>query len=228
MPRYDYILFDADNTLFDFDTAEHRALRETLEAHGYPFDDVTVPLYLAVNRALWHRFDQGTIDKDGLFIQRFAYFSRIMGGQDDPAEFNRDYLDRLGHGSDLLPGAEDLCRALAPHCTLAIVTNGDAKAQRTRFEGSPLLPYFSGLFISGELGHHKPEKAFFDAILQKMDIRDPSRAVVVGDNLITDIQGALDAGLDAIWYDPKDLPSGNVHPTHTVTCYEQLQALLLA
>lgn len=66
MPRYDYVLFDADNTLFDFDLAERRALQAALEAHGYPFNDLTEQLYLSVNRALWHRFDLGTIDKDTL------------------------------------------------------------------------------------------------------------------------------------------------------------------
>ena len=116
MPRYDYVLFDADNTLFDFDQAERRALQAALEAHGYPFNDLTEQLYLAVNRALWHRFDLGSIEKETLLRERFAVFSRVMGGQDDPEEFNRFYLDRLAEGSDLLPGAEDLCRALAPHC----------------------------------------------------------------------------------------------------------------
>lgn len=138
MPRYDYILFDADNTLFDFDLAERKALRRALEEHGYPFDDVTESLYLAINRALWHRFDLGTIGREELLRERFAVFSHVMGGQDDPLEFNRCYLDHLAEGNDLLPGAEELCAALAPCCTLAIVTNGVAVAQRGRFERSPL------------------------------------------------------------------------------------------
>ena len=93
MPRYDYILFDADNTLFDFDAAERQALQQALEAHGYPFDPWTEQLYLSVNRILWRRFDLGTIGKDELLRERFAVFSRVMGGQDDPDEFNRYYLD---------------------------------------------------------------------------------------------------------------------------------------
>ena len=31
MPRYDIVFLDADNTLFDFDAAEHAALRLVLE-----------------------------------------------------------------------------------------------------------------------------------------------------------------------------------------------------
>ena len=229
MPRYDYILFDADNTLFDFDAAERQALQQALEAHGYPFDPWTEQLYLSVNRILWRRFDLGTIGKDELLRERFAVFSRVMGGQDDPDEFNRYYLDRLAQGSQLLPGAEELCRALAPHCTLAIVTNGVSHAQRGRFSASPLPPLFSGLFISGELGYHKPQREFFDIVLREMDIRDPSRAVVVGDNLLSDIQGGVNAGLDTVWYNPHGLPnSTGLQPTFEAADYDALRSFLLS
>lgn len=228
MPRYDYVLFDADNTLFDFDLAERRALQAALEAHGYPFNDLTEQLYLSVNRALWHRFDLGTIDKYTLLRERFAVFSRVMGGEDDPEEFNRFYLDRLAEGSDLLPGAEALCRALAPHYTLAIVTNGVSHAQRGRFYASPLPPLFSGLYISGELGVSKPQKAFFDAVLQDLHIPSHARTVVVGDNLLSDIQGGINAGLDTIWYNPRKLPNPNgPFPTFEVSDFDALRTLLL-
>lgn len=228
MPRYDYVLFDADNTLFDFDQAERRALQAALEAHGYPFNDLTEQLYLAVNRALWHRFDLGRIEKETLLRERFAVFSRVMGGQDDPEEFNRFYLDRLAEGSDLLPGAEDLCRALAPHCTLAIITNGVSRAQRGRFCASPLPPLFSGLYISGELGVSKPHKAFFDAVLQDLHIPSHAHTVVVGDNLFSDIQGGINAGLDTIWYNPQRLPNPDgPFPTFEVSDFDALRTLLL-
>ena len=228
MPRYDYVLFDADNTLFDFDQAERRALQAALEAHGYPFNDLTEQLYLAVNRALWHRFDLGSIEKETLLRERFAVFSRVMGGQDDPEEFNRFYLDRLAEGSDLLPGAEDLCRALAPHCTLAIITNGVSRAQRGRFCASPLPPLFSGLYISGELGVSKPHKAFFDAVLQDLHIPSHAHTVVVGDNLFSDIQGGINAGLDTIWYTPRRLPNPDgPFPTFEVSDFDALRTLLL-
>ena len=51
--RYDTVLFDADNTLFDFDAAEAQALDLTLEAYGYPVDGRSRDCYLTVNRDLW-------------------------------------------------------------------------------------------------------------------------------------------------------------------------------
>ena len=66
MPRYDYVLFDADNTLFDFDRAEAEALRTTLAEYGLPATPETEETYLAVNRALWAQFDRGEVSRSGL------------------------------------------------------------------------------------------------------------------------------------------------------------------
>ena len=228
MANFDFILFDADNTLFDFDRAEHEALKSVLAARGYPTDPATLELYLSINRALWARFDRGEVTQPFLVVERFAAFTRAMGGRDDPAEFNRDYLDRLATGAFLLPGAEALCRALAPCCTLAIVTNGVARAQRGRFQRSPLAGLISHLFISEELGAAKPDPAFFTAVLRALGEPPRSRVLVVGDNPATDVRGALASGLPAVWYDPRRLSDpGPWAPTWRVERFDQLKALIL-
>ena len=228
MADFDFVLFDADNTLFDFDRAEHEALKGVLAARGYPTDPDTLSLYLTINRDLWARFDRGEVTQAYLVVERFAAFVRAMGGHDDPAQFNRDYLDRLSRGSFLLPGAEELCRALAPRCTLAIVTNGVARAQRGRFEGSPLAGLVSHLFISEELGAAKPDPAFFAAVLRALGDPPKDRVLMVGDNLATDVRGGLEAGLPTVWYDPRGLPNPTPWvPTWRVETYPQLEALIL-
>lgn len=80
MANFDFILFDADNTLFDFDRAEHEALKSVLAARGYPTDPATLELYLSINRALWARFDRGEVTQPFLVVERFATFTRAMGG----------------------------------------------------------------------------------------------------------------------------------------------------
>lgn len=229
MANFDFVLFDADNTLFDFDRAEHEALKGVLAARGYPTDQAVLDLYLSINRDLWARFDRGEVTQAFLAVERFAAFTRAMGGHDNPAEFNRDYLDRLARGSYLLPGAEDLCRALAPRCTLAIVTNGLARAQRGRFEGSPLAGLVSRLFISEELGSAKPDPAFFSAVLRALGNPPRHRVLVAGDSLATDVRGALASGLPAVWYNPRGLPNHTPWiPDWTAANYAQLENLVLA
>lgn len=229
MANFDFLLFDADNTLFDFDRAEDAALRQVLAERGYPDDDATRGLYLSINRDLWARLDRGEVTQSFLVVERFAAFTRAMGRDDDPVAFNRDYLDRLAQGAFLLPGAEALCRTLAPHCTLAIITNGVARAQWGRFARSPLADVIPHLFISEEVGAAKPSPAFFEPVLRQLGVTRRERVLVVGDNLSTDIRGALDCGLPAAWYNPRGLPNTTPWtPQWTFSDYTQLEELVLA
>lgn len=224
MLRYEHILLDADMTLFDFERSEHEALRKVLTDRGYPFDEETVALYLKINSALWEANARGEVDQDFLTVERFAAFMRVKGGDHDPRQFNRDYLEALGSGCYLLPGAEEFCRAMAAEgCRLSIVTNGLPTAQWGRFNRSPLKDVISHMFVSMELGCQKPQKEYFDKVCAALEITDRSRAVVVGDGLRTDVLGGCNAGIDTIWYNPKGLPQDKfIRPTRTVANYEEI------
>lgn len=226
--RYDVVLFDADNTLFDFDAAEAAALDLTLAQYGYPVDDAARNCYLAANRNLWERFDRGEVRREWLVVERFATLQRALGGSHDPAEMNAFYLARLAEAGQLLPGAEALCRRLAPVCTLAIITNGVACAQRGRFDRSPLKDLIPWLFISEEVGYQKPQRQFFDAVRAAMALPPDARTVVVGDSLSADILGAANAGLDSIWYNPGGLPGRpDIPPTFEARSFDQVAGLIL-
>lgn len=229
MPRYDYILLDADMTLFDFERSEEEALKEVLTARGYPTDSETLGLYLRINSALWDANARGKIDLDFLTVERFAAFMRVKGGDHDPLQFNRDYLEALGRHGYLLPGAEEFCRALAEAgCTLAIVTNGLPAAQWGRFNASALKGLIPHMFVSMELGCQKPQREYFDKVCAALGIPDRRQAIVVGDGLKTDIRGGRDSGIDTLWFNPKHLPPDPlIQPTYTAGSYgEALEVLL--
>ena len=228
MAAYDVILFDADNTLFDFDRSEHEALRQALAAFSIPCSPDTEGRYVAINSALWAMLDRGEASREWLVVERFARLTRELGLEADPAALNRAYLDKLGEQSFLLPGAEKVCRALSRHCTLAILTNGVARAQRGRFNRSPLAGLIPHLFISEEVGASKPSPDFFRPVLAALGLAHPRRALMVGDNLITDIGGAAAMGLDTVWFNPRRLPlTGGTVPTWQIGRLEDLLPLVI-
>lgn len=203
MIRYKYILLDADNTLYDFDAAEHKALHKVLSDRGYSVDETTVDIYLKINTALWEAFARGEVTQEFLLVERFRRFMEQMGGDHDPVKFNTDYVTALGSNGDLIPGALEFCRELSGMgCTLAIVTNGATIAQRGRYSNSPLREYIPTIFISQEMGVNKPNPLFFDHVCRNMGISDRSQAVVVGDSLSSDILGGNQSGIDTVWYNP--------------------------
>ena len=228
MIRYPFVLLDADNTLFDFDLAEHKALNKVLTDRGYTPDAETVKIYLDINTALWEAFARGEVTQEFLLVERFRRFDRRMGGNHDPVQFNADYLNALATNGDLIPGALEFCINLSNMgCTLAIVTNGATVAQRGRYSNSPLKEVIPTLFISQELGVNKPDPLFFDHVCRTMGIDDRARAVVVGDSLSSDILGGNRSGIDTVWYNPhRKALTGLAKPTYTVADFAEIEALI--
>ena len=228
MIRYPYVLLDADNTLYDFDAAEHKALRKVLSDRGYTPDSDVLKIYLDINNSLWDAFARGEVEQEFLLVERFRRFEEAVGGSHDPVQFNADYVTALGSNADLIPGALEFCRRLSDlGCILAIVTNGAAVAQRGRYMASGLGDYIPNLFISQELGVNKPNPLFFDHVCRNLGITDRRQAVVVGDSLSSDILGGNQAGIDTVWYNPHNVSlKGPAHPTYTAEGFAEIEAII--
>ena len=206
--RYTTLLLDADETIFDFRRGERASLSAVLDQRSLPHDDGVLALYHEINDGLWHAFERGEITKDALKRERFARLAKACGFPPslDVDRINDDYLTRLGESDYLLPGAREfLYRLKDGGYDLVLITNGVARTQLRRLEKSGLGPLFSHVFVSEAVGAQKPLRAFFDAVLDAVDESDPQKLLVIGDSLASDIQGAVNAGLDCVWYNPQGL-----------------------
>lgn len=208
---YTTVLFDADNTLLNFDKDEDNALRKVLAEYGVPVTEENISIYVNINTGMWKALERGEITKPELKRTRFRKFFEAIGfeTQADPFEINERYLSFLGDGGNTLEGAVDLCKELKEKgFDLYIITNGVTDTQKKRLSRSGLLPYITDVFISEALGFQKPRKEFFDIVLSKIPEKDKEKIIVVGDSLTSDIKGAMNAGLDSVWLNLKgaDLP----------------------
>jgi putative hydrolase of the HAD superfamily len=93
---------------------------------------------------------------------------------------------------------------LAAHHRLGLVTNGAACLQREKLDASGLGASFDAIVISAELGAGKPDPAVFREALRRLG--DPPNATMVGDSYARDVEGALAAGLDAVWLNRPGAP----------------------
>ena len=131
--KYSHLLFDADDTLFDFPKASSRAFSIMCEAHGISNSPEIYQLYHEINLELWAAFDQGEVTKEFVTLERYVRFFKALDIDEDPAQCNRDYLAALGQVVYPLPHAEAVCRTLAERGhRLYIVTNAVASVQRSR------------------------------------------------------------------------------------------------
>ena len=202
--KFPYLLFDADDTLFDFPKAAARAFSAMCRSNGVPDTLDTRALYHRINQELWAAFDRGEVSKDYVTLERFVRFSQALKLPRDPDKCNRDYLTALGAGVYPLPHAEAVCRELVRRGhKLYIVTNAVAAVQRSRLAGSAIAPYITGAFISEEAGASKPSAAYFDYVFSRIDGITRDNCLLVGDSLSSDIRGANNYGLPCCWYNPK-------------------------
>ena len=141
MAKYYCILFDADNTLLNFDAAESKALAETLVNYGIEPDAETVQTYRTINEELWRQLEKGQIKREKLMAERFTRFLKAIDAAGDGAEMNRFYLEQLSTHPDLMgPEVLDVLRELSEVATLAVVTNGFQKVQTRRLAESGISP----------------------------------------------------------------------------------------
>lgn len=202
---YDHILFDADNTLLDFDKAQFFGFKTVLEYYGCAFSKKNYEQYETINHALWNQFEQGIIDKDTVQEKRFSEFFGALGMEVDGVIANGVYQKALCKQSWLIPYAEEICKELFPYIPLSIVTNGVGHTQTERISNSAINKYMSHVIISESIGYAKPSKKFFEETFSIIGRKNTDRIMIVGDSISSDIQGGIIAGIDTCWYNPKGL-----------------------
>ena len=232
MRKYEYLLFDADNTLFDFSKAEFLAFRIAAEGGAITFSEELYRNYSEINDGLWKRLEKKEISLEFLKIERFRLLLLSLGYAEndetlDKAAFLRDcYIKALGEQTCLIEGAEEVCRELSEKYEMYLVTNGISKIQRARFNKSELKPYFKDIFISEEIGAAKPASAYFDAVFSAIGNPPREKCLVIGDSLTSDCDGATAYGLDICRYNPVgDSDKGRVI-TYTVQKLSELTEIL--
>ena len=229
MAKYYCILFDADNTLLNFDAAENKALTETLVNYGIEPDAETVQTYRTINEELWRQLEKGQIRREKLFSERFSRFLKAINAAGDGVEMNRFYLEQLSTHPDLMsPEVLDVLRELSEVATLAIVSNGAQKVQTRRLAESGVMNFMEDVFISEKMGCEKPNARIFDAALRALGVENREHVLMVGDSLPSDIQGGSNAGLDTCWYNPNHAENpGEVIPTYEIASLEELYPLVM-
>ena len=230
MKKYQYLLFDADETLFDFRKAEQEAFHLTCDKSSIPFSEGIYRVYSDINDGLWKLLEKGGTTLTELKLERYRRLLETLRFPEETihekaAEMRDLYTDFLGQQAFLLDGAAEVCRKLSENYTLYIITNGISRIQRARLEKTPLRPFIKDIFISEEIGAAKPAKEYFDKVLNAVGSPDRSDYLVIGDSLTSDIRGAVQYGLDSCWYNPKGLTT-ELPVTYTVSRLRELYDFL--
>lgn len=221
------VLFDLDDTLFDFHKAEKIALTKTLVHFGIDPTEETLALYSTINAAHWKRLELGEISREEVKVGRYRELFKTIGVECDPVKATAYYESMLAIGHYFMPGAPELLEELYRKYRLYIVSNGTAKVQEGRIGSSGIAEYMDGIFISQILGANKPDKQFFDICFAEIPDFSLSETVIIGDSLSSDIKGGINAGITTVWFNPKGIENNNdIKPDYTIKELSEVPGLL--
>lgn len=217
--KYTTLLIDLDETLFDFSKSEKFAIDKLMEKYNIPVTEENRRLYSAINDEKWKKLERGELTRQQLFHERFADFFKKTGVTADTDEANLSYMKFLSQASFILDGALETCKKLSENYSLYLVTNGTKIVQNGRLNGSPIMKYIKGVFISEEIGFNKPQKEYFAYVLEHIEERDKKKILVVGDSPSSDIAGAINSGLDSCLVNRKkqNIESGATYTISYIT-----------
>lgn len=203
MKNYSSLLFDLDDTIFDFTTGEDVALTEICEKYSECLEvELIKNTYRKINKGLWDAFEKNKVSKDYLINNRFALTFSELGIEVDGLQVAKEYQQLLGKQCQLLPDAENTLKTFKEAgIELYAVTNGYEKTQQSRIAFSEIGHYFKAIYISEQTGSKKPEIEFFNYVFEHSPEINKNEAMIIGDSISSDIQGGINIGMDRCWYD---------------------------
>ncbi|MCW3076541.1 MAG: superfamily [Bacteroidetes bacterium] len=203
-----HIFFDLDDTLWDFEKNSYEVLQVLFSEYSLS-DKLKTDFtsfhttYKEVNSQLWRRYYKKEIDKQFLRNNRFdLVFKKFSySNYDENLKLTDHYLQKSPYGTHLKSGCIETLDYLKTRYTLHIITNGFKEVQHIKLNTCALRSYFQQIIISEEHQLIKPEEKIF-RLAQTFAKCEKEDCLMIGDNLESDIEGALNAGWQAIWLNP--------------------------
>ena len=239
--KYTDLFIDFDDTLYDTHGNAVIALRELFEAFGlgqyFADPQVFYDAYWTANIDLWTRYSRGEITRDFLIVERFRRplmvseaFQKSHPSSLTPyiMEVSDRFLDFCSDKQGVVDGAHELMDYLrGKGYRMHMCSNGFHEVQYRKLSACGLRDYFDTIILSEDAGANKPSPLYFDyAFKVSGACRDTT--LMIGDNLQTDIHGALSAGIDALLFNRWDADAAEIPqpPTFIVNYLRDIKDIL--
>jgi putative hydrolase of the HAD superfamily len=230
MAAYQHIFFDLDHTLWDFEKNCAETLTELyvnfqMAPLGFTAFDL-IEKYKMINERMWYDYNRGKIGKEAIRATRFRLTFEELGVDSRlvPEGINEEFLRLCPAKGNVMPFAHETLQYLAKNYQLHIITNGFKETQHIKISTSNLAGYFSEVILAEHCGYSKPDRKIFDYALEKVKSTSTD-CIMIGDDLFTDVLGAKNAGLDHVYYNPKQEKHSD-EVTYEIKCLSELTTIL--
>ena len=228
---YKNLFIDLDDTLWDTYNNNKKSLEEVYNEFSlnryYTSFEVFFEVFHPINTQLWDQYRDGLIDKKTLTINRFLHLLEPAGcaTQQAALEFNQSFLMHSSEKTGLIAGAIELLEYLKPRYKMHIISNGFREVQYKKIENAGLSSYFDQIVLSEDAGVNKPNPLIFDLALKQAEAKR-EETLMIGDSWEADMQGAYNAKIDQLWFNPNKISSKQFEPTYMVESLLEITSIL--
>ena len=205
-----HVFFDLDHTLWDFEKNSELELLSIysnygLHQRGISLEKEFIKVYKQINEEFWEKYRTNKVTKETLRLMRFSRTLEYFGITDKylANDISIDYTENCPKRTILIDGSIELLNYLQSSYTMHIITNGFEEVQSIKLINSKLDSYFDKIITSEAAGEKKPNPAIFNFALD-LTGATIDNSIMIGDNLNTDIKGAIEIGMHSIYYNPKN------------------------
>ncbi len=220
------VFFDLDHTLWDFEKNSALTFDKILDKNqvGVDLQDF-LEVYVPTNLAFWKLYREEKISKSELRYQRLKSVFDTLGhtvSDDMINHLAEEYIAHLSSENHLFPNTIEVLDYLKPKYHLHIITNGFQEIQEKKLKNANIHGYFQQVVNSEMAGVKKPNPIIFEMAL-KLAKTDSRKAIMIGDSLEADIQGALAVGFHALHFNSDNGPMHDfchmIHDLHEIKTY---------
>lgn len=212
------VIFDIDNTLIEWKSEYDDEIEKSLKTFKIPY----------TNNDLKNIFDAMEKYEDTYYTYKrnqILDFINTYTKKNYPMELLNDVLYRwsLCVPEKLDNSVLETLKYLSQKYEIVILTDWFEKEQENRLKLLGISKYFSKIFAAENV----KRKPFKEAFLTAIEKNKPEECIMIGDNFERDIQGALNAGLKAVYFEPnsKNLPE-NKNQYYTISNLAELKNIL--
>ncbi len=221
------VLFDIDDTIFDFTLSAKAAIVKAAGEFKIAFTEEMFNYYLQYNELLWEDYENNIITREDIFKLRFPKLFEHFNVNTDGILFEKHFHKYFKTEYVFIEGAKDIIEYLAPKYELYIVSNSMYETQYCRLTQAGINSFFKDIFVSDRIGHQKPTKEFFECCFNKIPNFDAKETIIIGDSLTSDIFGGHNAGIKTCWFNIKNIPNTkHAKYDYEIHSFEELKKIL--
>ena len=201
--KVQHIFFDLDHTLWDFEKNSGATFKSIFEELNFDFSlEVFLDFYNPINHYYWKQYRENMISEVELRYLRLEKTFEAMKVSFTPSLLERVaelYIQQLSTHTELFEDTISVLEYLSSKYTLHIITNGFEHVQQSKLENSGIARFFKTVLTAEKIGVKKPHPTIFLSAMKTAEVL-PEHAMMIGDSLEADIQGALKLGMQAIHF----------------------------